>query len=98
MQNKYTYLTQRVLLFLAVPPKFQRNSASNDRAQRDINQQVLCDIADIVLDLVIRFPEGEDINSADLWACSDGKMCHCWPIVVTSLADHKEHANLIVVM
>jgi len=50
--NKYSYLAQIVLAFLPVPPKFQWNSASDDRAQRDINQQLLCDIAKIVLEPV----------------------------------------------
>jgi len=83
--NKYSYLAQIVLAFLPVPPKFQRNSASDDRAQRDINQQVLCDIAKIVLEPVTRYPEGGDINSGALWPCSDGKLRRCWPILASWL-------------
>ena len=48
IRNKYSYLAHIVLAFLPVPPKFRRNSASDDRAQRDLNQQVLCDIAQCI--------------------------------------------------
>ena len=95
IRNKYSYLALILHAFLPVPPKFQWNSASNDRAQRDINQQVLCDIAKIVLEPVTRFPTGGDINSGALWPCSDGKMRCCWPIFASWLADHIEHANLM---
>ena len=50
LQNKYSNLTQIVLTFLPAPVKFQDNSASGDRAHRDINQQVLCDNPKIVLE------------------------------------------------
>jgi len=95
IRNKYSYLAQIVLAFLPVPPKFQQNSASDDRAQTDIDQQVLCDIAKIVLEPVMRFPEGGDINSGALWPCSDSKMRRWWPILASWLADHMEHANLM---
>jgi hypothetical protein len=95
IQNKYSYLAQIVLAFLPVPPRFQRNSAPDNRAQRDLKQQVLCDIAMIVLDPVTGIPKGGDIGSCALWPCSDGKMSRCWPIVVSWLADHMEHANLM---
>jgi hypothetical protein len=52
MCNKYSYLVQIVLDFFPVPPKFQWKSASHDQAQQEINQQVLCDIAKLVLELV----------------------------------------------
>jgi len=95
IRNKYSYLAHIVLAFLPVPPKFQRNSASDDRAQRDIGQQVLCDIAKIVLEPVTRFPKGVYINSGSLWPCSTGKMRRNWPILASWLADHMEHANLM---
>jgi len=94
-RNKYSYLTLILLAFLPVPPKFQPNCTSDDRAQWDINQQVPCDITKIVLEPVMRFPEGGDINSSTLWPCSDCKMCCCWPILASWLADHMEHANLM---
>jgi len=97
IRDKYSFLAQIVLAFYPVPPKFQRNSASDYRPQRDINQQVLCDIAKRVLEPVTRFPEGEDITSGALWACSDGKMRLCWPILASWLVDHMEHANLMPV-
>ena len=83
------------LAFLSVPPKFKRNSASDVRAQRDTHQQVLCDIAKIVLQPVTQFPKGGDINCGALRRCSDGKMRCCWPILASLLADHMEHANLV---
>jgi len=95
IRNEYSYLAHIVLAFLPVPHKFQWNSASDDRAQRDINHQVLCDIAEILLEPVTQFPKGGDINSGALWLCSDGKMCRCWPILMSWLADHMEHANLM---
>jgi len=93
--NKYSYLAQIVLAFLPLLPKFQRNSASDDRAQRDINQQVLCDIAKIVLELVTWYPEGVEIISSALWPCSDRTMHCCWPILASWLVDHLQHANLM---
>ena len=57
---------------------------------------MLGDIAEIVLEPGTRFPEGEDINASALWHCSDGKMCRCWPILASWLADPMEHANLMV--
>jgi len=93
--NTYSYLVPIELAFRPVPPKFHRDSASDDRAQRDINQQVLCDISKLVLELVTGYPKGGDINSGALWHCSDGKMCRCWPILMSWLADHMEHANLM---
>jgi len=95
IRNKYSYLAQIVLAFLPVPPKLQRNSASDHRAQRDTNLPLLCDIAKIVLEPVTQFPEGGNINSGALWPCSDSKM-HCWwPILVSWLADHMGRANLM---
>jgi len=78
-----------------LPPKVQQNSATDNRVQRDMNQQVLCDIAEIVLEAVTRFPEGRDINCGALWPCSDGKMRRCWPILASWLVDHMKHANLM---
>ncbi|KAF8542359.1 hypothetical protein BDD12DRAFT_729202 [Trichophaea hybrida] len=95
IRNKYSYLAQVVLAFLPVPPKFRGISRSDDRIQRDMNQQVLCEVAKIVLDPLRRFPEGGDINTGALWPCSDGKMRRCWPILASWLADHMEHANLM---
>jgi hypothetical protein len=95
IQNKHSYRAQNVLALLLVPPKFQRNSASDDRAKRAINHQVLYDLAKIVLQLVTQFPKGGDINSVALWPCSNGKMHCCWPILASWLADHMEHANLM---
>jgi len=94
IQNKYSYLAKIVLAFLLVQPKFQRNSSSDDRAQRDIYQQVLCDVAKVVFKPVLRFPEGGDINSSALWPCSDSTIRCCWPILASVLADHMPHANL----
>lgn len=52
ISNKYSYLGQIVLAFLPVPPKFHRNSASDHSDRRDIHQQVLCDIAEVVVEPV----------------------------------------------
>jgi len=95
IRNEYSYLPQCVPACLPLPPKFHRNSTSDDRAQRDINQQVLCDIATIVLERVTGFPAGGDINSGALWPCSDSAMPRCWPILASWLVDHMEHANLM---
>jgi hypothetical protein len=46
--------------------KFRKNSASDDRAQSDMNQQVLCAIAEMVLELVMSFYNGGDIRSGAL--------------------------------
>jgi hypothetical protein len=37
IRNKYSYLAQIVLAIHLVPPKYQQNSASDDRAQRHLN-------------------------------------------------------------
>jgi len=95
IRNKYCYLAQHVPAILTVPRKFQQNSAFDDRAQRDRNQKVLCDITKIVLEPVTQFPKGGDINFGALWPGSDIKMSRCWPILVSCLADHMEHANLM---
>jgi hypothetical protein len=95
--NKYSYLAQTVLAFLPGPPKFQRNSESDDRAQSDTNQQVMCDITKTVREPVTRIPEGGDTKSGAMWPCSYGKMRRCWPILVSWLADYMEHANLMAV-
>jgi len=95
IQNKYTYLTQIVLAFLQEPPKYQRNSASGIRAQSDSNQHVMCDIANIVMQLVAWLPVRGDINSGALWPFSNGIIRRCWAILASLLADHMEHANHI---
>jgi len=95
IRNKYDYIVHIVLVFLPVWPKFQRNSTSDDQAQRDIHQQVLCDIPKIVLEPVTQYvPNRGDINSGSLWHGSDGEMRHCWAILASWLADNTEHANL----
>jgi hypothetical protein len=93
--NKYGYLGQILLDFLAVWPYIQQNFTSDDRAQRDIYHHVLCDIPMIVLEPVTECPQGAGINSGALWSCSDGKLRQCLPILLSRLADYMEHANLM---
>jgi hypothetical protein len=95
IQNKFSYLAQIVLAFLPVAPNFEWNSASGDRALSNINQQVLCDIAKMVLEQVTRFMKGGDNNSRALWPYSNAKIRHCWPNLASWLANHLGHANHI---
>jgi len=74
IQNKYSNVVQIVFAILPVLPKFQWNSTSDDRAQRDKNQQLRCDIAQIMVEAVTRFLDKGEIISGALWPCSDSKI------------------------
>ncbi|KAF8535311.1 hypothetical protein BDD12DRAFT_752851, partial [Trichophaea hybrida] len=63
IRNKYSYIAHMILAFLHVPPKFREISRFDNRIQRDINQQVLSEIAKIVLDPLRQFPKRGDIDT-----------------------------------
>jgi len=95
MWIKYRYLVQILVALLQVGPKFELHSGSDDRAQRNIRQQLRGDIAKILQDLVTRSPDREDIKPGALWPCSKGKTRCCWPILASWLVDYMAHGSLM---
>jgi hypothetical protein len=71
------------------------NPASDGEAQSDIIQVVQSHVPKTVPEMVTQYPDGGERISGALYTSSDGRVHHCWGILVCELSDHMEHAKLM---
>jgi len=88
-RNSPVKLPILLLALLLVLPKFTGESARVDKAQRQMNANVLRTIFNLVLALLQQV-----VQEGMVMDCADGKTRFYFPILSAWIADHAEHAAL----